>query len=219
MIALVSGLETPASATGYPPAAIQRALDAFKGVRRRQEVRGVADGVTVVDDFAHHPTAVRLTVEAMRGRYPGRRLWAVFEPRSFTARGGRFQREFTDALAGADRVVLARPFASEVSAGIVPLDVDAIAAVSGIDVLWIGQFDLTTSLGIPGQFDHSDFHAAVNRVVTACRQSNKAPGYMATGVDEARRRLAEGFRMLAYGGDLWIYQQALREGIDAIVNR
>ena len=98
-------------------------------------------------------------------------------------------------------------------------NVEEIAAVDGIDVLWIGQFDLTTSLGIPGQFDHSDFHAAVNRVVTACRQSNKAPGYMATGVDEARRRLAEGFRMLAYGGDLWIYQQALREGIDAIVNR
>ncbi|MCH8887600.1 MAG: UDP-N-acetylmuramate--L-alanine ligase [SAR324 cluster bacterium] len=122
VIALVSGLENPASAAGYPPAAIQAALDAFKGVRRRQEVRGVADGVTVVDDFAHHPTAVRLTVEAMRGRYPGRRLWAVFEPRSFTARGGRFQREFTEALAGADRVVLARPFTSEVSAGIVPQD-------------------------------------------------------------------------------------------------
>ncbi|MEE8434962.1 MAG: UDP-N-acetylmuramate--L-alanine ligase, partial [bacterium] len=120
-----AGLEH-ASGTGYPPAEIQRALDGFKGVRRRQEVRGVADGVTVVDDFAHHPTAVRLTVEAMRGRYPGRRLWAVFEPRSFTARGGRFQHEFTEALAGADRVVCARPFTAEYSAGIVPPDVDSI---------------------------------------------------------------------------------------------
>ena len=124
---LPRGSENISAGADFRPAEIQRALDGFKGVRRRQEVRGVADGVTVVDDFAHHPTAVRLTVEAMRGRYPGRRLWAVFEPRSFTARGGRFQREFTEALAGADRVVLARPFVSVNSAGIVPPDADAIA--------------------------------------------------------------------------------------------
>ncbi len=91
--------------------------------------------------------------------------------------------------------------------------VEAIAAVEGIDVVWIGQFDLTTSLGIPGQFDHPQFHAAVERVIAAARRHGKAAGYMVSSVDDARTRLAEGFRILAYGGDLWLYQQALREGL------
>jgi 2-dehydro-3-deoxyglucarate aldolase/4-hydroxy-2-oxoheptanedioate aldolase len=95
-------------------------------------------------------------------------------------------------------------------------NVDAIASVEGIDVLWIGQFDLTTSLGIPGQFEHSKFHAAVQRVVAAARRHGKAAGYMVSSVDDARTRLAEGFRILAYGGDLWLYQQALREGLAAV---
>ena len=122
-----------ARSLGYEDAAIQRVLLDFAGVRRRQEVRGVAGGVTVIDDFAHHPTAVRLTIEAMRHRYPGQRLWAVLEPRSFTARGARFQNEFTEALAGAERVLIARPLASAYS-GIqtpgewAPLDTGAMVA-------------------------------------------------------------------------------------------
>jgi 2-keto-3-deoxy-L-rhamnonate aldolase RhmA len=95
-------------------------------------------------------------------------------------------------------------------------NVEAIAAVEGIDVLWIGHFDLTTSLGIPGQFDHPQFHAAIQRVVAACRRHGKAAGFMVGGVDDARTRLAEGFRILAYGGDLWLYQQALREGLTKV---
>jgi 2-dehydro-3-deoxyglucarate aldolase/4-hydroxy-2-oxoheptanedioate aldolase len=91
--------------------------------------------------------------------------------------------------------------------------VDDIAAVDGIDVLWIGQTDLTCSLGIPGQFDHPNFHAAVDRVVQACRKHKKTAGYMALGLDEARRFRDRGFGMLAYSGDLWIYQQALREAL------
>jgi UDP-N-acetylmuramate: L-alanyl-gamma-D-glutamyl-meso-diaminopimelate ligase len=87
------------------------ALAEFQGVRRRQEVVGTGHDVTVIDDFAHHPTAVAGTLAALRQRYPGRRLRAVFEPRSNTSRRRVFQREFVDALAAADEVVLAAVFA------------------------------------------------------------------------------------------------------------
>jgi UDP-N-acetylmuramate: L-alanyl-gamma-D-glutamyl-meso-diaminopimelate ligase len=86
------------------------ALAEFGGVRRRQEVVSETGGVTVVDDFAHHPTAVAGTLAALRDRYPGRRLRAVFEPRSNTSRRRIFEREFIDALAAADEVVLAAVF-------------------------------------------------------------------------------------------------------------
>lgn len=95
-------------------------------------------------------------------------------------------------------------------------NVDRIAALDGIDVLWIGHFDLTNSLGIPGQFTHPDYQRAVDRVLGACQRHGKAPGFMASSVEEGRALLARGFRCLAYWGDLWIYKQALREGIRAI---
>jgi UDP-N-acetylmuramate: L-alanyl-gamma-D-glutamyl-meso-diaminopimelate ligase len=75
-------------------------------------VKGVARGVTVVDDFAHHPTAIRETLLAARRRFPGARLIAVFEPRSFTARSRVFQREMAEALALSDEVILAKVFSS-----------------------------------------------------------------------------------------------------------
>jgi UDP-N-acetylmuramate: L-alanyl-gamma-D-glutamyl-meso-diaminopimelate ligase len=87
------------------------ALAEFRGVRRRQEVVATAGGVTIIDDFAHHPTAVAGTLAALRARYPGRRLRAVFEPRSNTSRRRVFQHEFVAALAAADEVVLAAVFA------------------------------------------------------------------------------------------------------------
>jgi UDP-N-acetylmuramate: L-alanyl-gamma-D-glutamyl-meso-diaminopimelate ligase len=87
------------------------ALADFRGVRRRHEVVCSIDGVTVVDDFAHHPTAVAGTLAALRLRYPGRRLRAVFEPRSNTTRRRVFEREFADAFATADEAVLAQVFA------------------------------------------------------------------------------------------------------------
>ena len=86
------------------------ALAEFRGVARRQEVVGEAREVLVIDDFAHHPTAVAETIAALRLRYPGRRLRAVFEPRSNTSRRRVFQREFADALARADEAVLAAVF-------------------------------------------------------------------------------------------------------------
>jgi len=85
---------------------IARGLKSFKSVARRQEVVGEAAGVMVIDDFAHHPTAIRVTLEAIAERYPGRRLLAAFEPRSNTARRNVFQEEFGGAFAGAARVYL-----------------------------------------------------------------------------------------------------------------
>jgi len=86
---------------------IRAGLAAFRGVRRRQEVRGVAAGVTVLDDFAHHPTAVRETIAAIRARYPNQRLWAVFEPRTNTTRRDVFQQEYARSFDGADEVIVA----------------------------------------------------------------------------------------------------------------
>ena len=94
--------------------------------------------------------------------------------------------------------------------------VDAIAAVEGIDVLWIGHFDLTASMGIPAQFDHPDFHAAVDRVVEACGRHGKTAGIMAGDVATGREWLRRGFRALAYSGDLWIYGAALAQGLAAL---
>ncbi len=95
-------------------------------------------------------------------------------------------------------------------------NVESIAAVDGIDVLWIGHFDLTNSLGIPGQFDHPEFKAAVDRVVDAARQHGKAAGFMASSVEETCDMIKRGFRCLAYGGDLWIYQQALSRDLSRV---
>ena len=87
---------------GLSPEHIQAAFSEFRGIKRRQEIRGIAAGVTVVDDFGHHPTAIRETVRALRVRYTGCRLWAVFEPRSNTTRRCVFQNELAAALAEAD---------------------------------------------------------------------------------------------------------------------
>ena len=86
--------------------AIEAALAKFQGVRRRLEIKGEAGGVTIVEDFAHHPTAIRATIEAARSRWPGRRLWVAFEPRSNTMRRNIFQRDLAAALATADGAVL-----------------------------------------------------------------------------------------------------------------
>lgn len=102
----------------------------------------------------------------------------------------------------------------ETAAGV--RNVNEIAAIDGIDVLWLGHFDLTNSLGIPGQFDHPMFKEAVAEIVAAGRRHGKATGFMASNVTQGRTFLDQGFRMIAYGGDLWLYQTALREGIAAL---
>jgi UDP-N-acetylmuramate: L-alanyl-gamma-D-glutamyl-meso-diaminopimelate ligase len=104
-----------AASQGVPVAAIQTALATFESVKRRLEVRAVIDGITIIDDFAHHPTAIRETLKALREAYPtggahAGRLWAVLEPRSNTLRRNVFQHELVDSLAHADRVILAEVF-------------------------------------------------------------------------------------------------------------
>ena len=91
---------------GVSGAAIEDAMAAFRGVLRRLEVKGEASGVLVVDDFAHHPTAIRVTIDAARNRWPGRRLWAIFEPRSNTMRRKVFEASLASSLSTADAAVL-----------------------------------------------------------------------------------------------------------------
>ncbi len=102
-----------AAGQGIPAAAIVEALRTFRSVKRRLEVRSKAGGITVIDDFAHHPTAIRETLRALRAAYPGQRLYAVLEPRSNTLRRNIFERELVESLALADEVVVANVFRSE----------------------------------------------------------------------------------------------------------
>ena len=87
---------------------IQSAFDTFKGIKRRLEVRGLAGGVVVMDDFGHHPTAIRETLSALRQKYPTQRVWAIFEPRTNTTRRNIFQTELAGAFADANAVVIAQ---------------------------------------------------------------------------------------------------------------
>ena len=117
-----------AAGQGIPSEAIQEALATFHSVKRRLEVRAEVGGITIIDDFAHHPTAIRVTLRALRERYPGRRLVAVLEPRSNTLRRNVFQSALVDSLALADQVLLAAVFKSEsipVDERLVPEDVVA----------------------------------------------------------------------------------------------
>jgi UDP-N-acetylmuramate: L-alanyl-gamma-D-glutamyl-meso-diaminopimelate ligase len=103
------GVWAAARALGLTPEEVARGMATFRGVKRRQEVRGEVGGVLVVDDFAHHPTAVRETICAIRARYPQRRLWAIFEPRSNTSRRNIHQEEYARSFEGASRASLRVP--------------------------------------------------------------------------------------------------------------
>ena len=101
-----------ADAWGIERGSIRDSLASFKSVRRRMQVRGLERGVTVIDDFAHHPTAVRETLQALRTKYRDRRLVAVFEPRSWSSRLAVFQEDYAQAFQSADYVVIASVFDS-----------------------------------------------------------------------------------------------------------
>jgi UDP-N-acetylmuramate: L-alanyl-gamma-D-glutamyl-meso-diaminopimelate ligase len=92
---------------------VRQGLRTFASVKRRMEVRGEVRGVAVIDDFAHHPTAVRETIDAVRQKYSGRRIVAVFEPRSYTAQRREFQDDYVKAFRGADEIILASLFHPE----------------------------------------------------------------------------------------------------------
>ena len=104
-----NGAMAAAAATfaGLSAAEIRAGLDEFGGVARRQELRGEANGIKLIDDFAHHPTAIRLVVQSLRQRYPDCRLWILFEPRSNTTRRAVFQAPLAEALALADFAIVA----------------------------------------------------------------------------------------------------------------
>ncbi|MEZ4316624.1 MAG: UDP-N-acetylmuramate:L-alanyl-gamma-D-glutamyl-meso-diaminopimelate ligase [Myxococcota bacterium] len=95
---------------GATPAELTQGFATFAGIKRRQEVLGEPGGVTVIDDFAHHPTAVLSTIQALRQRFGTRRLWVAWEPRSATSRRNVFQSAYAESFDGADRVLIARPF-------------------------------------------------------------------------------------------------------------
>jgi UDP-N-acetylmuramate: L-alanyl-gamma-D-glutamyl-meso-diaminopimelate ligase len=117
-----------AAGYGIPKEAIQAALKSFKSVKRRLEVKAEVNGITIIDDFAHHPTAIAGTLTALRSRYPGSRLWVVLEPRSNTLRRNVFQHELANSLAMADEVVVAAVFKSEAIPAAERLDLMAVAA-------------------------------------------------------------------------------------------
>lgn len=102
-----------AAGQGIDVDVIREALATFESVKRRLEIRAVVNGVTIIDDFAHHPTAIRETLRALRASYPGSRLWAVLEPRSNTLRRNIFENELVESLMLADQVVLAQIFKQE----------------------------------------------------------------------------------------------------------
>jgi UDP-N-acetylmuramate: L-alanyl-gamma-D-glutamyl-meso-diaminopimelate ligase len=103
------GVWAAARSLGLGPEAITAGLASFLGVKRRQEPRGYVSGVLVIDDFAHHPTAVRETIGGIRQRYRDKRLWAVFEPRSNTSRRNIHQKEYAEAFDEADVVTIRLP--------------------------------------------------------------------------------------------------------------
>jgi UDP-N-acetylmuramate: L-alanyl-gamma-D-glutamyl-meso-diaminopimelate ligase len=121
------GVAAAATRLGLSPGEIAAGFAAFRGVKRRQEVRGVAGGVTVVDDFAHHPTAVAKTLQAIRGSYPTGRILACFEPRSNTSRRNLHQREYVVAWPGAAEVFILRPAPTDRVPESERLDVDRLA--------------------------------------------------------------------------------------------
>ncbi|WP_374033026.1 Mur ligase family protein [Bdellovibrio bacteriovorus] len=95
---------------GFSENRIQIALESFEGVKRRQEILGEPNGILVIEDFAHHPTAVRETVKGIQKKYPGRKVFSVFEPRSATSRRKVFQKDYVEAFKGSHEVLLAKAF-------------------------------------------------------------------------------------------------------------
>jgi UDP-N-acetylmuramate: L-alanyl-gamma-D-glutamyl-meso-diaminopimelate ligase len=117
-----------AASCGIAPKDIALALKSFKSVKRRLEVKAQVNGITIIDDFAHHPTAIAGTLKALRSRYAGSRLWAILEPRSNTLRRRVLQSDLARSLAQADEIVVANVFRSEAVPEHERLELPALAA-------------------------------------------------------------------------------------------
>ncbi len=133
-----------AAGQGIGAEAIVEALRTFRSVKRRLEVRAEVGGVTVIDDFAHHPTAIRETLRALRESYAGRRIWAVLEPRSNTLRRNVFEAALVESLGLADRVVIAEVFQSEAIPAVERLQPEVVAAklqAAGVPAAMVADAD------------------------------------------------------------------------------
>jgi UDP-N-acetylmuramate: L-alanyl-gamma-D-glutamyl-meso-diaminopimelate ligase len=131
------------AAVGLNTDTMRDALRQFRGVRRRMELRGTAAGVAVYDDFAHHPTAIAETLEGVRSAFPGRPIWAIFEPRSATACRRIFQDEFARALTGAQHVILPAVFRASLPEGerLSPEKIAADLRGHGVDARYLPLVD------------------------------------------------------------------------------
>ncbi len=125
-----------AAGQGIDQASIVEALASFKSVKRRLEVRAEVNGITIIDDFAHHPTAIHETLRALRGAYPGRRLWAVLEPRSNTLRRNIFEEALSESLLLADRVAVAAVYHASGIPERDRLEPEAVAAGLRVRGVW-----------------------------------------------------------------------------------
>jgi UDP-N-acetylmuramate: L-alanyl-gamma-D-glutamyl-meso-diaminopimelate ligase len=165
-----------------PDAKIRAALKSFKGIARRQEVRGEARGVKVIDDFGHHPTAIAQTLRALRDRYAGQRLWAIFEPRSNTTRRSIFQHELPEAFVCADGVFIAQVAKLEQIPEKERLDPAAVIEAIGRD-------------GRPA-FYEKDAAAIVDRIVPMLRPKDIVVVFSNGGFDGIHEKLLQKLREL-----------------------
>jgi UDP-N-acetylmuramate: L-alanyl-gamma-D-glutamyl-meso-diaminopimelate ligase len=160
---------------GLTDAEIRAGLMSFRGIRRRQQERGTAHGITVIDDFGHHPTAIRETLRGLRQRYSGRRLWALFEPRSNTSRRNVLQNELIEALAEADASVIAAVANPEKVAADQRLDTVKVAAA-------------VTARGKPCWFEVNT-EAIVNRLKSESRDGDVIVVFSNGGFDGIHEKL------------------------------
>ncbi len=147
-----TGAAAMAAAFGISAEQIASALKSFRSVKRRLEVKAEIGGVTLIDDFAHHPTAITVTLQALRARYPGRRLWAVLEPRSNTLRRNVFQQELIESLRFADQVVVTKIFRPEAVPDRERLDENSVVvglAQSGTPARLLANADEIVSTIVP----------------------------------------------------------------------
>lgn len=171
---------------------IRRGLASFEGVKRRQQVRGEVNGITVIDDFAHHPTAVRETISALRLAWPNRRLLIVFEPRTNTSRRAVFQRDYETAFVGADMVVVRE---------IMPLD----HAAPGDSFSSRQLAEALNQQGIPAEY-FPDTDAILAFLLAQAKSGDVVAILSNGGFDNIHVRLLEGLRALPgpihYGTEL-----------------
>ena len=165
-----------------PKAKIDSAFKSFSGIARRQEVRGEARGVKVIDDFGHHPTAIAHTLQALRHRYPGHRLWAVFEPRSNTTRRAVFQQQLPDALKLADGV-----FIAEIT------KLEQIPEEERLDP--VAVVDAIADAGRPA-FYEKNADAIVDRIVPMLRTKDIVTVFSNGGFDNIHEKLLKKLRAL-----------------------